>query len=151
MPGTDLSLPCGARVRASASWHRRESDPARGFGLYLDPQWSPTWPALEIAWENLGLPLDFDDAARKIEHAWERARAGELVEIGCQAGLGRTGTAIACMAILSGVEPRDAVAWVRSNYAVRAVETRLQEWWVLWFGARLRGEEAPPRPGTLSG
>ena len=50
------------------------------------------------------------------------------------------------MAILSGIEPREAVAWVRANYAVRAVETRSQEWWVLWFGARLRGGTPPPRP-----
>jgi len=41
--------------------------------------------------------------------AWARARAGDLVEVGCQAGLGRTGTAIACMEILSGVEPIQAV------------------------------------------
>jgi hypothetical protein len=146
MPGTELRLPCGARVRAAASYHRREMDPERGFGLYLDPHWNPTWPALEIEWENLGLPLDFEDAARKIECAWERARQGDLVEIGCQAGLGRTGTAIACMAFLSGVEPVEAVPWVRANLALRAVETRLQEWWVLWFGAHLRGEEPPPRP-----
>jgi len=146
VPAIELRLPCGARVRAAASYQRREHDPERGFGLYLDPHWQPTWPAEEVAWENLGLPFDFEDAARKIERAWQRARAGALVEVGCQAGLGRTGVALACMAILSGIEPRDAVAWVRANYAVRAVETRLQEWWVLWFGARLRGEQAPPRP-----
>src|SRR5262249_53372322 len=102
-----------------------------------------------IAWENLGLPLDFEDAARKIERAWERARAGELVEIGCQAGLGRTGTAIACMAILSGVEPRDAVAWVGADYAVRAVDTRLPEGVGVCRAQRAR-EGAAPATGQTS-
>jgi hypothetical protein len=35
---------------------------------------------------------------------------------------------------------------VRANYVVRVVKTRLQEWWVLWFGARMRGEKPPRRP-----
>jgi protein-tyrosine phosphatase len=56
-----------------------------------------------------------------------RARSGEAVEIGCLGGHGRTGTALACLAVLAGTPPDDAVAWVRATYCEKAVETDAQE------------------------
>ncbi len=53
----------------------------------------------------------------------DRARAGQEVEVGCLGAHGRTGTALACAAVLAGVAPDDAVEWVKSNYCERAVET----------------------------
>jgi hypothetical protein len=47
------------------------------------------------------------------------------VYVGCAAGLGRTGTFIAALARLAGIE--DGVAWTRAQYDRRAVETREQE------------------------
>ena len=146
MPGTDLLLPNGGRIRASASYHRLEDDPSRAWGLYLDPYWRPTWPSRVVDWENMGLPVDFDDAVGAIHEAKSIIDGGGLVEVGCQGGIGRTGTVIACWAILDGIDPAKAVDWVRSEYLVRAVETPVQEWWVEWFGATLTGTEAPPRP-----
>lgn len=50
-----------------------------------------------------------------------------IVEIGCLGGHGRTGTGLACLAVLVGA-PRDpAVSWVRENYCSLAVETSVQE------------------------
>jgi hypothetical protein len=146
MPGTDLLLPNGGRIRASASYHRAEHDPDRAWGLYLDPYWHPTWPSRVVEWENMALPVDFDDAVEAIHEAKAIIDGGGLVEVGCQGGIGRTGTVIACWAILDGVDPAKAVDWVRAEYLVRAVETPVQEWWVEWFGAHLSGEQAPPRP-----
>jgi len=57
----------------------------------------------------------------------DRARAGERVEVGCLGGHGRTGTALAWLAILAGLDPATAVAWVRANYCPYAVETADQE------------------------
>ena len=71
---------------------------------------------------------------------------GGMVEVGCLGGIGRTGTVIACWAILDGIAPDDAVQWVRDTYILRAVETPVQEWWVGWFGAYLNGATPPPRP-----
>ena len=51
------------------------------FGLYLDARWAPTWPAVVISWEDYGLPWDFHMAATAIRDAFERARAGEVVEV----------------------------------------------------------------------
>ena len=53
----------------------------------------------------------------------DRARSGESVELGCLGGHGRTGTALAYLAVLSGLPAGDAVAWVRANYCSEAIET----------------------------
>lgn len=103
------------------------------FGLYMDARWAPTWPAELVDWQDFGLPRDPATAAATIRDAFARARAGERVEVGCVGGLGRTGTVLACMAVLAGVPAADAVGWVRRNYHVRAVETPEQEEFVLRF------------------
>ena len=132
-------FPDGARVRASSLSERRVDDPDRAFGLYADPHWEPTWPADVISWRDFGLPEDPEVAARQIATAFDRARRGELIEVGCLGGCGRTGTVLACMAVLSGVPPEDAVTWVRAAYRPEAVETPEQEEWVVWFAGWAEG------------
>ncbi|GAA3304506.1 hypothetical protein GCM10020295_55820 [Streptomyces cinereospinus] len=66
--------------------------------------------------------------------AWQRA-AAEPVEIACGGGRGRTGTALACLAVLDGVPPGRAVAYVRAHYHRRAVETPWQRRYVRGFAA----------------
>ncbi|TGA98824.1 protein phosphatase, partial [Streptomyces sp. MZ04] len=51
----------------------------------------------------------------------------------CGGGKGRTGTALACIAVLDGVPSGDAVAYVREHYAARAVETPWQRRFVTRF------------------
>lgn len=132
-------FPDGARVRASSISERRVDDPDRAFGLYADPHWEPTWPADVISWRDFGLPEAPEVAARQIATAFDRARRGELIEVGCLGGCGRTGTVLACMAVLSGVPPEDAVTWVRAAYRPEAVETPEQEEWVVWFAGWAAG------------
>ncbi len=129
----EVIFPDGTRVRASSLSDRDEHPSERDFGLYMDPRWNPTWPAEIIDWPDFGLPPDGARAAAQIRAAFSRARGGQWVEIGCLGGLGRTGTVLACMAVLAGVDPPDAVAWVRENYRSAAVETPEQERWVDWF------------------
>lgn len=57
----------------------------------------------------------------------------ERVEIACAGGSGRTGTALACLAVLDGVPHGQAVAYVREHYAARAVETPWQRRFVSRF------------------
>lgn len=128
-----ITYPDGTRVRASPISERREVDPERAFGLYLDKQWNPTWPACVIDWPDFGLPQDPEAAANDIAAAFARAQGGELVEVGCLGGRGRTGTVLACMAVLAGVPGDEAVAWIRQAYRPEAVETPQQEEWVRWF------------------
>jgi protein-tyrosine phosphatase len=66
------------------------------------------------------------------------AEPDRLFYIGCKAGLGRTGTVLACLAREAGITT-DPVAWVRANHDPRAVETPAQEafarsWAVAWGG-----------------
>ena len=132
----EVVFPDGTRVRASSIAERDERSSDRDFGLYMDRRWEPTWPAEIIDWPDFGLPADTTRAAAQIRAAFSRARSGQVVEVGCLGGLGRTGTVLACMAILAGVEPDEAVAWTRQNYCSGAVETRDQESWVAAFAAR---------------
>jgi Swiss Army Knife protein, DSP-PTPase phosphatase domain len=131
----DVTFPDGTRVRALSIAERDEQSSGRDFGLYMDPRWEPTWPAEVIDWPDYGLPPDSARAATQIRAAFSRAKSGESVEIGCLGGLGRMGTVLACMAVLAGVDARDAVGWVRENYRPTAVETLDQERWIDWFAA----------------
>jgi hypothetical protein len=135
----DVRFPDGTVVAALSLSDRREKDPSRDYGLYFDPKWRPTWPADVVEWEDFGLPANSEVAAEQIRQAFLRAKRGERVEIGCIGGLGRSGTALACMAILAGVPADQAVAWVRANYNRHAVENPAQEQWVLWFAKYVLG------------
>jgi hypothetical protein len=143
-----VTLPDGTRLRACGIVERRDDDDQRDFGLYLDERWQPTWPAHVIAWPDHGVPTAPLEAAGQIRDAYRRAKAGERVEIGCLAGRGRTGTVLACMAVLAGVPGPQAVDWVRRNYDAAAVETAEQEQWVLWFAASANPDSGPTEPAA---
>jgi hypothetical protein len=146
-----VGFPDGTRVRASSISDRRVDDPERTFGLYLDACWQPTWPATVVDWEDFGLPENPELAAQQIAEAFGRARRGALVEVGCLGGSGRTGTVLACMAVLAGVSPAEAVAWVRAAYRPDAVETSDQEAWVRWFAEWVQAHPHATASQTASG
>lgn len=93
------------------------------FGLYLDPRWQPPWPHHILDWPDFGVPEDPAEVVTALRALRARARRGARVELGCHGGHGRTGTALACLAVLSGEPPEEAVAWVRAHYCDQAVET----------------------------
>jgi hypothetical protein len=131
-----VTLPGGARVVAASfaggTAYRRATAP--DFGLYLDPRWQPPWPHAYLAWPDMGLPADRGATAAALRDLLGRARAGQSVELGCLGGHGRTGTALACLAVLAGLAASDAVRWVRASYCPHAVETDEQEAFVAAFG-----------------
>ena len=134
---TTLEFPDGTRVRGSSLARRDSNATWRDFGLYCDPAWRPDWPAVVIDWPDFGLPTSDEQALLSIVDTYRRARSGERVEVGCLGGLGRTGTVLACFAVLGGLAPAAAVVWVRRHYDSRAIETAAQEAWVAWFAGRL--------------
>jgi protein-tyrosine phosphatase len=69
-----------------------------------------------------------------LAEVWQRGVA-ERVEIACAGGRGRTGTALACLAILDGVPGTEAVAFVREHYNPHAVETPGQRRYVAQWSA----------------
>jgi len=121
-------LPDGRRVRGRAL----RDGPATGdelpdFGLYLTarPHHEVDWESRWVCWPDFRLPRSPSDALAAVADAYGRA-ASSRVEIACDGGTGRTGTAIAILARLAGVPEGDAVRWVRANYRSRAVETPWQ-------------------------
>jgi len=91
-----------------------------------------SWDARWVRWPDFRLPTDRRDAQDALHEAWRRA-ANERVEFACGGGRGRTGTALACLAVLDGVPSREAVAYVRERYDPRAVETLWQRRYVTCF------------------
>ncbi|WP_243708319.1 protein-tyrosine phosphatase family protein [Actinomadura sp. GC306] len=135
-----LRLPDGTWVRARGLRHPMPAGPAPAFGLYLGSgrlrgrhEAALTWPSVWLDWPDFRLPRDRDEAVRQIRALHERARAGEAAEVACGGGVGRTGTVVACLAVLSGVPPSEAVAWAREHHHPRAVETPWQRRWVAGF------------------
>ena len=121
-----LVLPDGTTVVATSFNPAYEREAAPDFGLYLDDRWDPPWPHAKVDWPDFGLPADADDFVAALEDVLARARQGAVVELGCLGGHGRTGTALACLAALAGVDG-DPVEWVRSTYCAEAGETPEQE------------------------
>jgi hypothetical protein len=122
-----LALPSGVRVRG-----RRLADqvgPA-DFALVLAAGPVPSWPHRRIDWPDFRVPTDRADGLDALHEAYRRAVAGERVEVACRGGVGRTGTALAALAVLDGLTPRQAVGWVRRRYHPRAAETPWQRWWL---------------------
>ena len=115
--------------------HGEPSGPVPDHGVYLlarPPEQRP-WTARWVRWPDFRSPTNTEDALDALRDAYERA-PDERVEIACGGGIGRTGTALALMATFAGVDPADAVGWVRRNYHRRAVETPWQRRWVLRAG-----------------
>jgi protein-tyrosine phosphatase len=110
---------------------------APAFGLYLLGHEPPAvaWESRWLRWPDFRLPSDRAAAADALKDTWDRAEL-KRVEIACHGGQGRTGTALACLAVLDGVPPDAAVAYVRQHYAAKAVETPWQRRYVTRFGQR---------------
>ena len=135
-PGV-LRLPSGRLVRGRGLRKDLGPEAARPtYGVYLlgkEPPEFP-WEARWLRWPDFRLPRDRADARKVLTQTWERAAdQAERVEVACGGGRGRTGTALACLAVLDGVPPEEAVEFVRRNYDRHAVETPWQRRYVRRF------------------
>jgi hypothetical protein len=130
-----LELPSGRTVRGRSS--RR---PAEGAGADLTLRLAAFRPdgtrgrTTWIVWPDFGLPVDRRAAALALLDAWARSD-GERVDVACSGGRGRTGTALACLAVIDGMEPAAAIDLVRHEYHRGAIETPWQARYVATFSA----------------
>ncbi len=122
-----VRLPGGAHVRG-----RRLADPVTpaDFALVLASGPLPPWRFRRIRWPDFWVPTDLADAVDALREAHDHALAGQRVEVACRGGVGRTGTALAALAVLDGLAPEEAVRWVRGTYHRRAIETPWQRRWL---------------------
>ena len=129
-----LELPLGGQ-RISISGGSFDAMPKGARGLCLEAR---ATRVAEAEWQldvpDFGLP---DEAGLRalLTDMLEAMRAAPdgAYHIGCKAGLGRTGTAMACLAILAGAVEGDPVAWLRAAYNTEAIETPAQEDFVRRF------------------
>jgi len=130
-------LPSGRSVRGRALHATTApAGPEPEFGLYLLGHKPPTaaWPHHWLRWPDFRLPSEPLAARQALLDVWRRSER-ERVEIACGGGRGRTGTAIACLAVLDGIPSSEAVLWTRQRYGRRAVETPWQRRFVDRFDA----------------
>lgn len=133
-PGV-MKLPSGRLVRGRGLRHPLPIGPEPAFAVHLLGKRPPQvpWETRWLRWPDFRLPADDSQARSVLREAWKRS-ATERVELACGGGRGRTGTALACLAVLDGVPAEDAVAYVRRHYDSRAVETPWQKRYVRRFG-----------------
>lgn len=130
-----MALPSGRLIRGRGLRAEHPCEPDPEFAVYLlrSEPYGVTWEHRWVDWPDFALPSDPAAMLAAMEEAWRRS-AAERVEVGCMGGRGRTGTALACLAILDGVPAADAVCYVRKHYSPDAVETREQVSFVAAFG-----------------
>lgn len=133
VPGV-LVLPSGRLIRGRGLRGPDPGGPDPEFGLYVvgNAMHGVPWEFRWVAWPDFRLPADPAAAREAFAEAWERS-ATERVEVACMGGLGRTGTTLACIAVLGGVPAGEAVDYVRRRYNPRAVETPRQRRFVARF------------------
>jgi hypothetical protein len=129
-----MRLPSGRLVRGRGLRKPVPVGPDPHFGVYLLGKQPPAvaWESTWIRWRDFWLPSDRaalrDTLTALLERSWS-----ERVEIACYGGQGRTGTAMACLAVLDGISGDQAVEYVRTHYSQRAVETPWQRRFVVDF------------------
>ncbi len=141
-----VKMPDGVNIYASSVSERAEDDKIPDWGLYLDPSWKPRGMAGFIEWPDYKLPLDWEAAALMIVDAYRKASTGSWVEVGCIGGHGRTGTVLACMAVLGGLYPEEAIRYIKTEYCSSATDTAAQRWWVEWFHSYINGGSTTKAP-----
>jgi protein-tyrosine phosphatase len=72
------------------------------------------WRWLHVPMRNFGLPEDPAGFRRDIQSIADRLRGGDAVLLHCAAGLGRTGTAAACVLKNLGLDAQQALERVRA-------------------------------------
>ena len=128
-----LTLPSGRTVRGRSLLAETPVPPPT-YALYLGGRRAPDveWESAWVEWPDFRLPRDRTVAAREITNAWVRLE-GDRVEVACRGGRGRTGTVLACLSVLDGLDGDAAIDYVRSHYDRRAIETPWQKRYVVAF------------------
>ena len=106
-----IAFPSGARIRGRPIRYYKTSRNSPDHILILSsfyPRHPPRAEVHWIKWPDFCLPVNKLKARHTLELTLERATYSR-VDIACRGGVGRTGTALACIAILDGMDPVSAL------------------------------------------
>ena len=99
-------------------------------GVYLDEAWASVetgYPKKIVEWPDCGvieMPL-LQSLVRSMNNALE---AGEIIDVACLLGHGRTGTLLSCLLVyIEELLPDAAISELRRRYCSYAVEYEVQE------------------------
>lgn len=129
-----MRLPSGRLVRGRGLRRLLPRGPEPTFAVYLLRKQAPEfhWESRWLRWPDFWLPRDRSQAKIVLTEAWDRART-DRVEVACGGGRGRTGTALARLAVIDGVPADQAVSFVRQHYNAHAVELPWQRLYAARF------------------
>lgn len=131
-------------LSGSSDAHARTWEP--DLAVYLSQSWTPRTIAYNVGWVDYGLPLlTMGQVLQIARTAYDAAKSGLSVEIGCMGGHGRTGTFVAILELLAQDSPDHALAVskVRSEHCSKAVETAEQAYYVRQVQGLLTGTYVP--------
>lgn len=134
-----ITFPSGARIRGRPIRYYKISENLPDYILILSsfhPRHPPETEVHWIKWPDFCLPVNKLEARHALQLTLKRA-AHSRVDIACRGGVGRTGTALACIAILDGMDPASALKFIRNTYHPRAAETPWQQWYISNFASTI--------------
>ncbi|MDR6939935.1 protein-tyrosine phosphatase family protein [Arcanobacterium hippocoleae] len=95
--------------------------------------------SMMIDWPDERIPRRGAHAVAQLNEIWERAK-DERVEITCRTGIGRTGTALAIIAVFEGMDPDAAIEFVQKNYHPDSVKSPAQRGFLREYAAMRANE-----------
>lgn len=124
-------------------------------GFYLDAKWASSTivasagmslpfvrasrrhgQMIVYPWEDWGVPASKTELRKALTWLLKQVGDGNVIEIGCMGGHGRTGTALACMLALQGLSAKEAISRVWNAYCEEAIESQRQIEFVNTFAKR---------------
>ena len=87
---------------------------------------SSTVPTMFVDWRDMGT-INLRELSQVVVWCLRRISEGHKLSIGCHGAHGRTGTLLASLLVHEGSTAINAIARVRKEYCVKAIETKGQE------------------------